>query len=71
MPTTFLEGLLSGYHQRQPVDVDHHVGSARVLTVGDSELVDGEPVVVAGIVEVQHALQTTPTLYRAPTPHRG
>ena len=40
--------------QREPVDEDHHVGPARVLPVGHGELVDRQPVVVVGVVEVDH-----------------
>ena len=40
--------------QRQSIDEQHHVRPARVLSVGDRELVDGEPVVVVGSVEVDH-----------------
>ena len=38
--------------QRQAVDEQHHVGSAVVLILGDGELVDRQPVVAGGFVEV-------------------
>ena len=41
--------------QRQPVDEQHHVRPAGVLAFGDGELIDGEPVVVLRVVEVDHA----------------
>jgi hypothetical protein len=40
--------------QRQAVDEEHHVRAARVLSLGHGELVDGQPVVVVGLVEVDH-----------------
>ena len=40
------------YRQRQPVHEDHNIRSARVLPVGDRELVHGEPVIVGGRLEV-------------------
>ena len=40
--------------QRQSVDEQHHVGPASVLPLGDSKLIDGEPVVVGGYVEIDH-----------------
>jgi hypothetical protein len=43
------------HRQRQPVDEQHHVRPARVLVLGDGELIDREPVVVLRIVEVERA----------------
>ena len=40
--------------QRQAVDEEHDVRPAVVLVLDDGELVDGQPVVVVGIVEVDH-----------------
>ena len=40
------------HRQRQPVDEQHHVRPPRVLALRHRELVDGEPVVVGGRVEV-------------------
>jgi hypothetical protein len=36
----------------QAVDVEHHVGPPGVLPLADGELVDGEPVVLGGSVQV-------------------
>ena len=48
-------GVLQFDHrQRQAVDEQHHVRPARVLPFGDGELVDREPVVVVGALEVDH-----------------
>jgi hypothetical protein len=41
--------------KREAVYEEHHVRPADVMVLGDGELVDGEPVVVFRIVEVQHA----------------
>ena len=38
--------------ERQAVDEDDHVGPAVVLVLDDGELVDRQPVVVGGVVEV-------------------
>ncbi len=38
--------------KRQSVDEQHHIGPARVLTVRDRELVERQPIVVVGHVEV-------------------
>ena len=38
--------------ERQAVHEQHHVRPPRVLAFDDGELVDGEPVVVVGIVEI-------------------
>ena len=43
------------HRERQAVDEQHHVGPARVLVLGHAELVDGQPVVRLGLVEVDHA----------------
>ncbi len=40
--------------QRESIEEQHHVGPARVLPIGHGELVDGQPVVVVGVVEVDH-----------------
>jgi len=40
--------------ERQTVDEEHHVRTPRVLGLADRELVDREPVVVLGVVEVDH-----------------
>ena len=40
--------------QRQAVDKQHHVGPAGVLILGDCELVDRQPVVAGGFVEVDN-----------------
>ncbi len=48
-------GVLQLQHpQRQAVDEQHHVRPAGVLVLRDRELVDCEPVVARGIVEVDH-----------------
>ena len=41
-------------HKRQAVNEEHNVQPARVLVLADGELVDGEPLVVVGIGEVDH-----------------
>ena len=43
------------HSKRQAVDEQHHVGAALALVLDDRELVDREPVVVGGIVEVDDA----------------
>ena len=43
------------HRQRQPVDEEDDIRPARVLVLGDRELIDREPVVVLRIVEVEHA----------------
>ncbi len=48
--------------ERQPVDEQHDVGAPFGLVLNDGELVDCQPVVVGGVVEVDH-----PSL-RAPDP---
>ena len=41
--------------ERQAVDEQHEVGPPFVFVLDDGELVDREPVVVVGVVEVEHA----------------
>ena len=41
--------------ERQAVDEQHHVGAALVLVLDHGELVDRQPIVVGGIVEINHA----------------
>ena len=43
------------HHQRQAVDEQHHVGPAVDLALDHGELVDGQVVVVLGVVEVDDA----------------
>ena len=48
-------GVLELQHrQRQAIAEEHHVRAAAVLVLGDAELVDREPVVACGIIEVDH-----------------
>jgi hypothetical protein len=45
-------GFLSSITQRQPVHEQDHVWAAHVLAFGNGKLVDGQPVVCAGILEI-------------------
>ena len=60
----FVKGVLQlDDAQRKAVDEQHDVGTAFVLVLGDRELVDGQPIVVSGVVEVDDA-----NLVSAPPP---
>ena len=60
--------------QRQAVDEQHHVRPARVLVLDDGELVDGQPVVVVRVVEVdapapaRRAIEPSGVRYSTVTP---
>src|SRR2546428_9741527 len=58
--------------EREPVHEQHHVGTAGVLPLRDSELIDGEPVVIFWRLEVEHArLRAGDETVRSAKLHRG
>ena len=65
-------GVLEFDHpQRQAVDEQNDVGSALVLVLDNGELVNGEPVVVVRILEIEHtSLCATNCTIGGPVLHR-